>query len=726
MVELWGGVECTVNRVGCSYHNQLEMSGHDSRDGDLEAIAALGIRTLRYPILWELTEPEEGHPAWSWAERRLKRLRELAITPIAGLLHHGAGPSHCLLLDSDFPSSFARYAGAVAQRFPWIDLYTPINEPLTTARFSALYGLWYPHARDDRSFVQALLNQCRSIVLAMRAIRKTNSIAKLVQTEDLGKVYSKPTLRYQAEFENERRWLTWDLLCGRVDTHHRLWDYLRDSGAPEDSVLWFADNPCPPELIGINHYATSNRFLHDRPELFPERCRASNGRQEYADIEAVRAMASTTGTGIGGLLAEAWQRYRLPLAVTEAHLGCSREEQMRWLYDIWQSARQAREEGADLRAVTLWSLFGGHDWNSLLTEFRGYYEPGAFDVRGALPRPTALAGLARELTSGRTPHYAALLRMPGWWQRPSRLYEACRDDPSKTSLTSCTSPSAAGEWAAPLLIVGSGSLGHAFGQMCIVRGIPYILADRRYVDIAFKDSVAAALDELHPWAVINAAGYVAVDEAERQPDRCDRDNRLGPANLAAACSQRGLQLVTFSSDLVFDGLQGRPYVETDPVAPVNAYGRSKARAETAVLARHPGALVVRTSAFFGPWDSRNFLTVVLARLLKGAVVRVPDDVIVSPTYLPDLVNACLDLLFDKESGVWHLTNAGALSWADFAAAGATRARISKSGLSPTPWAQMGQAAPRPPNSSMSSSRGVLLPALADALDRYATSGPVST
>ena len=138
-MELWGGIECTVNRIGDAFHSQLELTGHDRRVQDLEAIASLGIRTLRYPVLWELTEPGAGRPSnWQWPQRQLERLRELGITPIAGLVHHGSGPPHTNLLADDFAPKLAAYAAEVARRFPWLTWYTPVNEPLTTARFSAL------------------------------------------------------------------------------------------------------------------------------------------------------------------------------------------------------------------------------------------------------------------------------------------------------------------------------------------------------------------------------------------------------------------------------------------------------------------------------------------------------------------------------------------------------------------------------------------------------------
>ncbi len=216
-LELWAGVESTVNRVGDHYFDQSVRNGHDARPGDLDLFAGLGIRALRYPILWERTAPDGLERAdWRWADERLGRLRHLGVRPIVGLVHHGSGPRDTDLLDPAFPERLAAFAAAVARRYPWVEDWTPVNEPLTTARFAALYGHWYPHHRDDLSFASALLTQCRAVVLAMRAIRKTNPAARLIQTDDLGKTYSTPSLAYQADFENERRWVTFDLLAGRL------------------------------------------------------------------------------------------------------------------------------------------------------------------------------------------------------------------------------------------------------------------------------------------------------------------------------------------------------------------------------------------------------------------------------------------------------------------------------------------------------------------------------
>jgi dTDP-4-dehydrorhamnose reductase len=716
---VWGGVECTVNRIGEAYLDQLEKSGHARRIEDLELFAALGIRALRYPILWERTMADGSDtPDWSWADERLGRLSQLGLRPIVGLLHHGSGPRHTSLVDSAFPSKLARYARAVAERYPWVEDYTPVNEPLTTARFSALYGYWYPHARDDGALVRALLNQCRATVLSMRAIREVNPAARLVQTEDLGKTYSTPALTYQAQFENERRWLTFDLLCGRVNREHPLWSFLKRAGADERELEWFIDNSCPPDLIGINHYLTSERFIDQRLGRYPPHTHGGNNRQRYADVEAVRVLAEGVA-GPRALLAETWARYELPLAVTEAHLGCTREEQLRWLLEVWEAACALRGEGVDIRAVTVWALLGSYDWDSLLTSDRGRYESGVFDLRGGRPRPTALASLVRELAAGRRPTHP-VLDTQGWWRRLDRLMYPPVRRRGRTSAPAVERKMSSGIGSErPLLIVGArGTLGRAFARACEERSISYHLLARDEMDIAEPASVAAALERLNPWAMVNAAGYVRVDDAEREPALCLRENAEGPAVLAALCAAREVSLVTFSSDLVFDGAAGRPYVEGDTPAPLNVYGRSKAEAESRVLATNPAALVIRTSAFFGPWDDYNFVTLALRALAAGETFVAASDAVVSPTYVPDLTSATLDLLIDGEVGIWHLSNNCEVTWAELARLAARLAGLDEELIEGVPSAGMGYVAARPLYSALGSERGAMLPSLDDALRRY--------
>ncbi|MFL6671656.1 MAG: family 1 glycosylhydrolase [Massilia sp.] len=716
-LELWGGLECTVNRVRDNYFSQMDRNGHVDRLQDIERFASLGIKAIRYPVLWERTAPDGIDKAdWSWPDARLPALQQLGVTPIVGLVHHGSGPRHTSLVDPQFPEKLAEYAGAVARRYPWVEYYTPVNEPLTTARFSGLAGVWYPHGSDEPTFIRALLIQCRAVVLSMRAIRAVNPNARLVQTDDLSKTYGTPEMSWLTNFFNERRWLSWDLLCGKVEPGHALWDYLLEHDASEADLLWFRDNPCPPDVIGVNYYITSERWVDHRPERYPESHRHVYRGVRHADIEAPRALATPT-PGIGPLLQETWERYGLPIAVTEAHIDANREDQLRWLLEIWNAAKNVRRNGADVRAVTVWALLGSFDWNCLVRECKGYYEPGPFDVRGGQPRPTAVARMMRELATNRAPS-SPVLQGQGWWRRPGRFL--CKPVATSTTVADIAGVrTQATTSAQPVLITGAtGTLGSAFARICEKRNLACHVLTRQEMDITDPASVEAAIVRFKPWAIINAGGYVRVDDAECEAERCLRENTLGPNILALACIRHGLRFMTFSSDLVFDGSQQRPYVESDPVAPLGVYGRSKAEAEQRVLAADPQALVIRTSAFFGPWDGHNFVTQALNALDAGEPFAAADDLVVSPTYVPDLVNTSLDLMIDRERGIWHLTNGAAVSWAELARRACALAGVDARRLEARPASALGMAAARPANSALHSERGMLLPSLDDALQRF--------
>lgn len=715
MPELWGGHECTITDCSAGRYDQTRRCGHYDRLEDLDAFADLGIKTLRYPLLWEQVSPDQPQARdWDWTDRRLKRLRDLKITVIAGLVHHGAGPAYTNLLDPWFAEGLAEHALAAAQRYPWIEAWTPVNEPLTTARFSCLYGHWRPFGRDERLFWTALFNQLDGVKLSMAAARRVNPAARLIQTEDLGRTHATAPLVAQAEHDNARRWMTWDLLTGRVDRTHPLFDHVDRLGLG-DRMLRFADAPCPPDVIGVNHYLTSDRLLDHRLDRYPADRHGGNGRVAYADVEAVRAL--TPGPALmEGALREACARYGLPVALTEVHNACTREEQMRWLNEAWTAAARLEAEGRPVKAVTVWSLLGAYDWNSLMTRWDGSYESGAFDLRGGSPRPTALADMVRRLTSGDPA--PALATTPGWWRRDVRMTFAPAElVAGEPAMSRVEFPAAS---VRPLLITGAtGTLGRAFARACQRRGLDYVLTDRARLPLEDSDQMARTLEAVAPWAVINAAGYVRVDDAETDEAGCMRGNRDGAVRLAGVCAEWNLPLLTFSSDLVFDGAAARPYLEDDVPAPINAYGRSKALAEKGVLAAGGRALIARTAAFFSASDPWNFARAVEADLRSGRSVLAAEDVEISPTYVPDLVDAALDLLIDGETGVWHLASGGRASWAEFG-----RMIARSRGLDPhlivgCPAQTLNWRARRPAMSALASSRGQLLAPLDEALSRYA-------
>ncbi|HVF82527.1 MAG TPA: family 1 glycosylhydrolase, partial [Flavisolibacter sp.] len=514
--QLWGGIECTVNRIQNNFFDQLEYSGHYGRAGDLSLLTETGIEKIRYPVLWESHQPQKDTVInWSPTQKRLEAIKENGVDVIAGLLHHGSGPAFTDLLDDAFPYLLAEYAHKVATQFPWINYYTPVNEPLTTARFSGLYGLWYPHKSDNASFLRMLINEIKGVVLSMQAIRKINPAAKLVQTEDLGKTYSTKPLQYQACLENHRRWLNYDLLCGIVDASHPLWQYFIEHKITPGDLDFFQQNVCVPDVFGFNHYLTSERFLDRRINRYPKSTQGGNGLHQYADVEAVRVELKEE-TGIEMLLKEAWNRYKKPIAVTEVHLHCHREDQLRWFKQVWASCGKLRAEGIAIEAVTVWAMLGSYGWNKLLTERGGDYEPGVFDVRSGTPRPTALAKYLKSLSFPPQTE-PSLSNDAGWWQRSTRFFH-------KPLLIQNRIPIAPKN-GSPLLILGkNGTLGRSFAKLCTQRFLQYKLLSRQDCNICDEASIENAIETYKPWAIINTAGFVRVDDAEKEAAQCYEEN----------------------------------------------------------------------------------------------------------------------------------------------------------------------------------------------------------
>jgi len=706
-LELWGGLECTINRVGDTFRDQLEYTGHYQRPADVDAIAKLGIKAIRFPMLWERHQKNKQQTIdWEWAHQNLTNWKGNGVMPIVGLVHHGSGPLFTNLLDENFPTLIADYARKVAEQFPWISHYTPVNEPLTTARFSGLYGFWYPHHQTDKSFARMLINQLKGVALSMAAVRTINPNAQLVQTEDLASVHSTKTLQYQANFENKRAWLTFDLLAGRVDRHHALWKYLLKAGIRESELYFFIDNPCPPDIMGLNYYITSERFLDRRLSRYPAHTHGGNGHHRYADVEAVRVKEPT---GLPVLLQKVWENYRLPIAITEAHLNCTREEQMRWFQQVWNHCKDARSKGVDVKAVTAWSLLGCFDWDSLLTKEQGHYEPGVFRLEEQTLRETALVPMIKSMAKAEE-YSHPLLEGEGWWQRDMRFFKSFRQKKQALKVK---------ETSSPLLIIGKhGTLATAFSKICVERGIHAISLSREEFEISDELIAMAMIDKLRPWAVVNASGFVRVDDAEINQELCYKTNTEGPKVLSRICRAKGIRFMTFSTDMVFDGAKQSPYTEIDVVKPLNVYGESKAMAEVGVLNNDSSALVIRTSSFFGPWDRYNFAFHVLESLRSNNTFSAVDNLTISPTYVPDLVHHALDLLIDGAGGIWHVTNNDTISWADFAVAIAERGGYTSKKISAVSLASMQWRATRPPYSALKNSRGLTLPTLDHALERF--------
>lgn len=699
--EIWGGIECTVNRIEDLFHDQLDRPEHCVPLDEVSRVKELGIKALRFPVIWERMQPEKGPISSNkWPDKALYQLRESGIQPIIGLLHHGYGPAWTGILDPDFPKYLADYAYTVAERYPWITAYTPINEPLTTARFSGLYGHWYPHAQNARTFIELFLAQCTGIVESMRSIREATPAAQLIQTEDLGRVTGTDSLQYQCDFENERRWLTWDTLTGKLRKSESMIKYLHHLGIPDESIDRFEENPFVLNTIGINYYVTSERFLDEHIDRYGEEKVGGNGIHNYADVTTAHRSPDNFA-GIRHLIREAWERYKIPIAITECHLGCTREEQLRWLKEVWSEANTACDEGIDIMGVTSWSLFGSYDWDSLVTSANGNYEPGAFDVRSPSPRRTAIGDMIKSFASGKQFHHP-VLSVPGWWHRPQN-----RDSDTDNNDMQLR----------PLWITDSSSvLGGYFANICRERGIPCLLTDSQIFDLTDFPSVYKAIEQHDPWAIVNTADYIRDARIKNNRDMVWREDINTTKILASACARYNIPYVMFSSDQIFNGRKGSAYLESDAPSPEGLYGKYKATVESIILADTPHPLIVRMNTFFGGSDC--VLTQALRGLQIGELSETLASTLVTPTYISDLVDATLDLLIDNETGIWHMTNGSTLRWIDIISQAADMLSINAEllGCEFTGAGQLEESVTF--NNALLSERGWLLPSLNTALRRY--------
>lgn len=272
-----------------------------------------------------------------------------------------------------------------------------------------------------------------------------------------------------------------------------------------------------------------------------------------------------------------------------------------------------------------------------------------------------------------------------------------------------------------ILITGAnGMLGRALAER-LASGHTLLLWGRDEADLSDEAAVRDAARGIEFDAVIHAAAFTEVDRCESEYELALRGNRDAVRHVALLARDRGVHFVTVSTDYVFDGTKGEPYVEDDPTAPVNAYGRSKLEGEKAALSSGAAALVVRTSWLFGP-GGKNFVETIAGKLERGEALEVVDDQVGSPTYTRDLAHGIARLLGRGATGIVHVTDSGQTTWYDFAVAIA-RYLGSSTPIAPIGSDRIRRPAPRPAYSVLSGERfagltGERMPRWEDALHHY--------
>jgi len=235
-------------------------------------------------------------------------------------------------------------------------------------------------------------------------------------------------------------------------------------------------------------------------------------------------------------------------------------------------------------------------------------------------------------------------------------------------------------------------------------------------------SVRNALQGTRPQIVINSAAYVRVDECEDHAREAFDVNALGALNIARVCAEIDALCVYISTDYVFDGAKPEPYVESDPICPINVYGASKLAGEFLIRQTARRWLIARAASLFGRTGARgkggNFVETMLAKARRGEALAVVDDVRMSPTYARDAAALLVGLIDKEVDGIVHVTNEGSCSWYEFAKAAIQLAGLQAS-IAPVSSEEFPSRARRPKNSALSSERAVgKLRSWQDALSAY--------
>src|SRR3954453_18110665 len=225
---------------------------------DFELLHELGIEYLRYGPPYFSTHIGAGRYDWTFADETLGALRDRQVTVIADLCHFGVPDWIGNFQNPDLPPLFAEYACAFALRYPWVQLYTPVNEMLICALFSALYGWWNEQETTDRTFVTALKHIVKANVLAMRAILEARPDALFIQSETSEYFHAEsPKAIKPAEIMNARRFLSLDLNYGRR-LESEMYEYLMDNGMTRAEYEFFLHHKMKHNCIMGNDYYVTN------------------------------------------------------------------------------------------------------------------------------------------------------------------------------------------------------------------------------------------------------------------------------------------------------------------------------------------------------------------------------------------------------------------------------------------------------------------------------------
>jgi len=344
--------------------DQMAECGHyDHWREDFALVRELGCSVLRYGPQIHTTLRAPGVHDWSFADEGFAELKRLGIVPVVDLCHFGVPDWIGDFQNPDFPEHFANYAQAFAARFPWVQLYTPVNEMFITAVFSAKYGWWNEQRADDRSYVAAIRNIVRANVLAMRAILAVRPDAIFIQSESTEHFHPEcPLALPHAEHRNAERFLTLDLNYGRR-VCSSMYEFLMDNGMTRQEYHF-----CQRGAEFRRHCVMGNDWYVTNEHLIK-----ADGHSRWAGEVF----------GYDTVTRDYHARYGLPVMHTETNMdeGPNGDEAERWLWKQWSGIMRLRRDGVPVLGFTWYSLTDQVDWNHALREQHGEVNPrGLYDL----------------------------------------------------------------------------------------------------------------------------------------------------------------------------------------------------------------------------------------------------------------------------------------------------------------------------------------------------------
>lgn len=369
------GIENSVPVInnGRTRIDELSKCRHyDYWQKDFELVKELDIQFLRYgPPIYK-TFLGRGKYDWEFSDMTFRYLQQLSIFPIVDLCHFGVPDWIGNFQNPDFPQLFAEYAAAFAKRFPWIQLYTPINEMYICALFSAYYGWWNEQLTTDTSFVTALKYIVKANVMAMQSILEVRPDAIFIQSESSEYYHAEnPKAIKPAELMNARRFLSLDLNYGKR-LESEMYEYLMDNGMTRDEYHFFLDNHLKRHCIMGNDYYITN---------------------EHRVNEDGTTRAAGEIFGYHVITSQYYDRYKIPVMHTETNInqGASGEEAVNWLWKEWANVMRVRNDGVPIVGFTWYSLTDQVDWDSALCGENNNVNPlGLFNLNREI-RPVGKA-----------------------------------------------------------------------------------------------------------------------------------------------------------------------------------------------------------------------------------------------------------------------------------------------------------------------------------------------